>query len=81
MIDQFTRPLGPFAVLYEQRTPAAPAKKQRSGWQRILAKRAKDGIAKTNTEKVLRKNSYSEVGLSTRGASDRAAQIRKSGVC
>lgn len=30
---------------------------------------------------ILRKNKYSDVGLSTRGAGDRAAMIRKSGVC
>lgn len=78
--QQFQKPLGPFAVLYEQRTPEAPVKKRRSGWQRILAQRAKDGIAKTNTEKVLRKNAYSEVGLSTRGAGDRAASIRKTAI-
>ena len=74
MIDQFTRPLGPFAVLYEQRTPEAPAKKRRSGWQRVLAKRAKEGTAKTATERVLRKNPYSDVGRAT--DSDKTGRIQ-----
>lgn len=30
--------------------------------------------------KILRKNAYSEVGLSTRGAGDRAASIRKTAI-
>jgi hypothetical protein len=30
---------------------------------------------------ILRKNKYSDIAISTRGAGDRAAMIRKSGVC
>lgn len=82
----FQRPLGPFAVLYEVRQPAQPKSKARNGWQRLLAKRiaaqAKNPDAVVSkAEKILRVNKYSEIGVSTRGAGDRAASIRKTGVC
>ena len=84
-----------FSVLYEQRAipDSAQAPKKRGPkrtkqeWVVISmetsAQRKERQTAERNAAmgKIMRKNQYSEVGLSTRGAADRAARIRKSGVC
>lgn len=66
----FNRPLGPFACLYEERTPTAPVNKQKSGWQRKLEARIKaegrnPDSAKAQTDKILRVNKHSDVARST----------------
>ena len=84
-----------FAVLYEPRVKAKPhAKKKNRGpirtkeqWAVISletpAQRKERQTAERNAAmaKILRKNQYMEIGVSTVGAGNRAAQIRTSGVC
>lgn len=63
-----TRPLGPFAILYEARTPAAPA-------PIISAADRQKAMAS-----ILRKNPYTEIGLSTVGAGNRANALRRTAI-
>jgi hypothetical protein len=85
----------PWAILYQERpipdSAQAPKKRgpkrSKTEWMLIGMEADEQRKERQAAErqaamgKILRKNSYSEVGLSTRGANDRAAQIRKSGVC
>lgn len=84
-----------FSVLYEPRvipdSKQAPKKRgpkrTKQEWAVISmetsAQRKERQMAERQAAmaKIMRKNKYSEVGLSTRGAGNRAAQIRTNGVC
>ena len=79
----FNKPLGPFAVLCEVREPLKPKNKSSNGWERRKAKKlavAAPHTAAIKTAKVLRVNKFSEIGLSTVGACDRAAQIGRTSI-
>ena len=79
----FNKPLGPFAVLCEVREPLKPKNKSSNGWERLKAKKLADAARQTaaiKTAKVLRVNKFSEIGLSTVGACDRAAQIGRTAI-
>ena len=88
----FTRPLGPFAVLYETRPPVDPAPKKRN-YKRTKLQESVIALESTEERRarhaaerqqrmaaILRKNPYTEVGLSTVGACDRANALRRAAI-
>lgn len=84
-----------FAVLYEPRaipdSKQAPKKRgpkrTKQEWAVISMETSAQRKERQTAErqaamaKIMRKNPYSEVGISTREAGNRAAQIRTAGVC
>jgi hypothetical protein len=87
----FNRPLGPFAILFEQRQPPAPAPRK----QKYKTKQERAVIAlETPLERrtrhaaerqqqmaaILRKNPYSEIAISIPGACDRANALRRAAI-
>jgi hypothetical protein len=82
----------PFAEIYRPKaTPKPQVKKKNRGpirtkeeWAIISLETELQRKARQKAEreaKILCKNKYSEVGISTREAGNRAAQIRTAGVC
>jgi len=88
----FTKPLGPFAILYEPRNTPAPApikknkyktKKERAviALETPLERRTRHAAERQAVmAAILRKNPYTEIGLSTVVAGDRAAAIRSAAI-
>jgi hypothetical protein len=88
----FTKPLGPFAILYEPRkTPApAPIKKNKYKTKKERAVIALEPPAERRARHaaerqavmaaILRKNPYSEIAISTPGACDRANALRRAAI-
>jgi len=87
----FTKPLGPFAILYEPRkTPPAPIKKNKYKTKKEravialvtpLERRTRHAAERQAVmAKILKKNPYSEIAISTPGAADRADALRRAAI-